>query len=229
METSALLDLDFIKESNPVKQCLAIKTNKEKCNSSIIENSQYCKRHHNLISKTKSKKQRITPSTESTSQNTGNLSSKAISTCAKADLNCINTTIPELDVLNTPIATTDRNIIKVNKIKKELKATTTAAKAETTAEKKDETAAKAETAVVEGYVMDEKVNISNLVVKKKRGRRRKIDISDNFYNNEYITVWSEIIDGKKLLIDNDNNVYTFNLSSPEYLGKKTLACKIVKP
>lgn len=202
METSALLDLDFIKESNPVKQCLAIKTNKEKCNSSVIENSQYCKRHHNLVSKTKSKKQRITPSTESTVQNTGNLSSKA-------DLNCINTT------MDTTAAKADRNIINANKIKKELKADSTIAK-------EDET-------VVEGYVMDEKVNISNLIVKKKRGRRRKIDISDNFYNNEYITVWSEIVDGKKLLIDNNNNVYTFNLSSPEYLGKKTLSCKIVKP
>jgi hypothetical protein len=105
----------------------------------------------------------------------------------------------------------------------------TTANADTTTANADTTTAKEDITVVEGYIMDEKVNISNLIVKKKRGRRRKIDISDNFYNNEYITVWSEIIDGKKLLIDNDNNVYTFNLSSPEYLGKKTLSCKIVKP
>lgn len=205
METSALLELDFIKESNPVKQCLAIKTNKEKCNSSVIENSQYCKRHHNLISKTKSKKQHITHRTESTLQITSHLSSKT---------DCINTTMD-----TTVIKPNTTTVIKPN----------TTANADTTTANADTTTAKEDITVVEGYIMDEKVNISNLIVKKKRGRRRKIDISDNFYNNEYITVWSEIIDGKKLLIDNDNNVYTFNLSSPEYLGKKTLSCKIVKP
>ena len=62
--------------------------------------------------------------------------------------------------------------------------------------------------------------------KKKRGRRRKYEISDKFYNNEFITVWPEIIDGMKLLVDNEDNVYTFDMENPEYLGVKTLECKI---
>jgi hypothetical protein len=64
--------------------------------------------------------------------------------------------------------------------------------------------------------------------KKKRGRRRKYEISDKFYSDKYITVWPEIVSGEKLLVDNDNNVYTFNITAPEYLGKKTINAKLLK-
>lgn len=64
--------------------------------------------------------------------------------------------------------------------------------------------------------------------KKKRGRRRKYEISDKFYDDDYITVWPEIVNGQKLLVDNDNNVYTFNFENPEYLGTKTLEAKLIK-
>lgn len=64
--------------------------------------------------------------------------------------------------------------------------------------------------------------------KKKRGRRRKYEISEKFYNDEYITVWPEIVAGEKLLVDNNNNVYTFDLSTPKYLGKKTVEAKLVR-
>ena len=64
--------------------------------------------------------------------------------------------------------------------------------------------------------------------KKKRGRRRKYEISPNFYDDDYITVWPEIVEGQKLFVDNNDNVYTFDVNNPKYLGKKTLLCKIVK-
>ena len=64
--------------------------------------------------------------------------------------------------------------------------------------------------------------------KKRRGRRRKYEISPNFYDDDYITVWPEIVEGRKLLVDNNDNVYTFDTENPLHLGVKTLECKIQK-
>lgn len=64
--------------------------------------------------------------------------------------------------------------------------------------------------------------------KKRRGRRRKYEISDKFYDNNYITVWPEIINGQKLFVDNQDNVYTLDIDNPVYLGVKTSLCKIKK-
>jgi hypothetical protein len=40
------------------------------------------------------------------------------------------------------------------------------------------------------------------------------------YDNEYVTLWEDLIDGEKILIDNNNNIYTFDLESPILIGKK---------
>ena len=66
--------------------------------------------------------------------------------------------------------------------------------------------------------------------KKKRGRRRKYDLSDKFYDKEYITVWLEVVNGQKVLVDFDNNVYTYDFDKPVYLGVKNIEnTKITKP
>lgn len=59
-------------------------------------------------------------------------------------------------------------------------------------------------------------------IKSKRGRKRKVEFDPRQYDNEYITLWEDIIDGEKVLIDNHNNVYTFDLTAPRYLGKKKI-------
>jgi hypothetical protein len=56
------------------------------------------------------------------------------------------------------------------------------------------------------------------IVKKKRGRKKKTQ--DNFIN-----VHSDIIDGKKVLIDDDNIVYT-NIRNPLIIGKMNKEGKI---
>ena len=62
--------------------------------------------------------------------------------------------------------------------------------------------------------------------KSKRGRKRKVLFDPRRNDNEYITVWEDLIDGHKVLIDNKNNIYTFDIINPVYLGKKTLDFKI---
>ena len=198
MEKETLLDLDFIKESNPVKQCLAIKTNKEKCDAHTIGEGQYCKRHLNLINKHKKKKQKykLKSSNEIIKPLLDKESNTKQSTNNNNTFNIDNNNTYNNDNNNT--FNIDNNNTYNN------------------ADKSDTL----------NLINNKEENVKTQ--KKKRGRRRKIDISDNFYNKDYLTVWPEIIDGKKLLIDNDNNVYTFDLENPVYLGKKTLNCKIVK-
>jgi hypothetical protein len=64
------------------------------------------------------------------------------------------------------------------------------------------------------------------VNKNKRGRKRKVQFDPRQYDNEYITLWEDIVDGHKVLVDNNNNVYTFNLTNPVFLGKKDISLKL---
>lgn len=67
---------------------------------------------------------------------------------------------------------------------------------------------------------------SVLVNRNKRGRKRKVQFDPRQYDNEYVTLWEDIVDGHKVLVDNNNNVYTFNLEHPVYIGKKDINLKI---
>lgn len=217
------------KESNPIEQCLAIKTNKEKCDSSIIKGSQYCKRHLNLIKKHKNKLLKTTTTKDVKIQFkklNKTLNKLNINETNNIDINLKNINI--LDVEDTEITkqmqTVNKKLLEkdIEPIKNKKKHIVNIGQKTKHIEKKKQT-----------IETDNKplINLENKNIqleKKKRGRRRKVDISDKFYNNEYLTVWPEIINGSKLLIDNDNNVYSFNIESPEYLGKKTLDCKIKK-
>ena len=66
----------------------------------------------------------------------------------------------------------------------------------------------------------------SILSKSRRGRKRKVVFDPRRNDNEYITVWEDLIDGHKVLIDNKNNIYTFDIINPVYLGKKTLDFKI---
>lgn len=57
---------------------------------------------------------------------------------------------------------------------------------------------------------------------KKRGRKRKVEISEKFKNLNYETMWPEIVNGDKRLVDRYNNIYTFDLVFPRFLGVKQL-------
>jgi len=60
----------------------------------------------------------------------------------------------------------------------------------------------------------------------KRGRKSKIQFDPRQYDNEYVTLWEDIIEGEKVLIDNANNIYTFDLEHPVYIGKKDVTVKL---
>ena len=64
------------------------------------------------------------------------------------------------------------------------------------------------------------------VVRCKRGRKRKVEFDPRQYDNEYITLWEDIIDGQKILLDGNNNMYTYDLQAPQYIGKKYIDTKI---
>lgn len=69
---------------------------------------------------------------------------------------------------------------------------------------------------------DEELKEPEEKVVKKRGRKRKVEISYKFKNPDYETMWPEIVEGDKRLIDRYNNVYTYDLESPCFLGVKQL-------
>jgi histone H3/H4 len=77
--------------------------------------------------------------------------------------------------------------------------------------------------------IDEECKI--VVKNSKRGRKRKVDFDPRQVDPEYITMWEDIIYmndiEKKLLVDKDGNVYSFDTEKPEYLGKKSLESKLV--
>jgi hypothetical protein len=60
----------------------------------------------------------------------------------------------------------------------------------------------------------------------KRGRKSKVPFDPRQYDNEYVTLWEDIVEGEKVLVDNQNNVYTFDLQSPVYIGKKDVNIKL---
>ena len=61
---------------------------------------------------------------------------------------------------------------------------------------------------------------------KKRGRKRKTFIHKNYYNPNYVALWKEICNGEQVLIDCMNNVFTYDLENPKYIGKYQLDGKI---
>lgn len=63
-------------------------------------------------------------------------------------------------------------------------------------------------------------------VKAKRGRKRKVEFDERQINPEYVTLWEDIVNGDKCLVDIKGNVYTFDLEHPKFLGKKSLEGKI---
>lgn len=71
----------------------------------------------------------------------------------------------------------------------------------------------------------DKTDVAPLKV-SKRGRKSKIQFDPRQYDNEYITLWEDIVEGEKVLVDNGGNVYTFNLENPVYIGKKDVTKKL---
>jgi len=63
----------------------------------------------------------------------------------------------------------------------------------------------------------------------KRGRKRKVNIDPKQYNDDYITLWEDCVDGEKRLVDKFSNVYTIDVNKPVYLGKKSLDGKLIIP
>jgi len=64
------------------------------------------------------------------------------------------------------------------------------------------------------------------IIRNKRGRKRKVEFDPRQYDNEYITLWEDIINGQKILLDGNNNMYTYDLEAPQYIGKKYIDTKI---
>jgi hypothetical protein len=61
---------------------------------------------------------------------------------------------------------------------------------------------------------------------KKRGRKRKIPINIKYNDPDYIVMWPEICMAQKVLVDKYDNVYSFDLEQPIWLGVKTVYGKI---
>lgn len=61
----------------------------------------------------------------------------------------------------------------------------------------------------------------------KRGRKPKLEFDPRQYDEDYVTLWEDIINDEKVLIDIHNNVFTFDMNNPKYLGKKTIDNTII--
>lgn len=57
---------------------------------------------------------------------------------------------------------------------------------------------------------------------KKRGRKPKNIPNEKMFDDNYIPVYYTIMNGMKVLIDFNNNVYSDDLENPVYLGRKTI-------
>ena len=66
----------------------------------------------------------------------------------------------------------------------------------------------------------------NTIIRNKRGRKRKVEFDPRQYDNDYITLWEDIINGEKVLLDSNNNIYTYDLEAPQFIGKKYIDTKI---
>ena len=71
-------------------------------------------------------------------------------------------------------------------------------------------------------------HISNVKVKAKRGRKRKVEFDARHSDPSYVPMWETIIDGDRKLIDKFENVYSYDLKHPVYLGKKSLENTLIK-
>lgn len=60
----------------------------------------------------------------------------------------------------------------------------------------------------------------------KRGRKSKFKYDPRLNDNDYITLFEDIADGMRVLSDFNRNIYSYDLNSPIYLGKKMLDGKI---
>ena len=58
-------------------------------------------------------------------------------------------------------------------------------------------------------------------------RKKKVESDPRQHDADYITLWEDIINDEKVLIDIYNNVFTFDMNSPIYLGKKTIDNTII--
>ena len=74
--------------------------------------------------------------------------------------------------------------------------------------------------------IDEEHN--NQKIRAKRGRKRKVEFDPRQLDPNYITMWEDIIDGDRKLVDVNENVYSYDLKNPIYLGKKTLESTVQK-
>ncbi len=63
-------------------------------------------------------------------------------------------------------------------------------------------------------------------VPKTRGRKRKQQIDDRFNDDNYVTLWPEICEGERVLVDRYDNVYSYNMETPTYLGVKMITGKL---
>jgi hypothetical protein len=63
---------------------------------------------------------------------------------------------------------------------------------------------------------------------KTRGRKRKQAIDPRFNDLAYITMWPEICDGTCVMVDRNDNVYTYGTDPVTFLGVKLLTGKIDK-
>jgi hypothetical protein len=63
---------------------------------------------------------------------------------------------------------------------------------------------------------------------KTRGRKRKQAIDPRFNDPAYITMWPEICDGTCVMVDRNDNVYTYGTDPVTFLGVKLLTGKIDK-
>lgn len=85
-----------------------------------------------------------------------------------------------------------------------------------------------QTALQLSTVLPESTSLTLNVPKqlKKRGRKRKIPIDEKYNSPEYIVMWPEICMAQKVLVDRYDNVYTYDLESPIWIGVKTVYGKI---
>jgi hypothetical protein len=58
--------------------------------------------------------------------------------------------------------------------------------------------------------------------KIKRGRKARKVFDPKKNDKNYLTLWEDIVEGERVLVDINNNVYTYNLEHPRYIGKKDI-------
>lgn len=77
-------------------------------------------------------------------------------------------------------------------------------------------------------VASQDVQLSEPPKPKTRGRKRKQAIDPRFNDPAYITMWPEICDGTCVMVDRNDNVYTYGTEPVTFLGVKLLTGKIDK-